>query len=81
MRPLRINFVEENELTAQAEIDRMLEERKNLTNSQPGILEELGLDVQLTGYFSMVDGKMINFLYKNKCQSTCPFDLTTCIIF
>ena len=58
MRPLRINFVEENELTAQAEIDRMLEERKNLTNSQPGILKELGLDVQLTGYFSMVDGKM-----------------------
>ena len=81
MRPLRINFVEENELTAQAEIDRMLEERKNLTNSQPKILKELGLAVQLTGYFSMVDGKMINFLYKNKCQSTCPFDLTTCIIF
>ena len=81
MRPLRINFVEENELTAQSEIDRMLEERKNLTNSQPEILNDLGLDVQLTGYFSMVDGKMINFLYKNRCQSTCPFDLTTGIIF
>ena len=62
------------------EIERLLGERDGLENSTPVALRDLGLDVKLTGYFSMIDGKMANFYYKNGCSATCPFCLTTGII-
>ena len=81
VRPLRILFMEEDEAIAQEEIERLLGERERLENATPVALRDLGLDIELTGYFSMIDGKMANFHYKNRCSSTCPFCLTTGIIF
>ena len=69
--------MEEDEAIAREEIERLLGERERLENATPNALRELGLDVKLTGYFSMIDGKMANFHYKNRCSSTCPFCLTT----
>ena len=80
VRPLRILFMEEDEQIATEEIERLLGERERLENAIPDALVDLGLDVKLTGYFSMIDGKMANFHYKNRCSSTCPFCLTTGII-
>ena len=69
--------MEEDEQIATEEIERLLGERDRLENAIPNALIDLGLDVKLTGYFSMIDGKMANFHYKNRCSSTCPFCLTT----
>ena len=69
--------MEEDEQTAREEIERLLGERDRLENATSDALIDLGLDVKLTGYFSMIDGKMANFHYKNRCSSTCPFCLTT----
>ena len=73
VRPLRIHFVDESETNATAEIKRLKSEQDTLQKSQPKALKKLGLSVCYCGFFSMMDGKMMNFLFDNRCASYCPF--------
>ena len=72
-----MHFVEENEANATAEIQRLENEIDELQPCQPESLADLGLSVDYLPFFSMCDGKMINFMVGNRCASTCPFCLAT----
>ena len=77
VRPLRLHFVNEDARNATQEIRRLESERDNIQTHLPEQLRNSNIQVEFNGIFSMCDGKVINLMWDNRCQATCPFCLRT----